>query len=74
MWKKGCLFGYIFRKTNNPMSKIYIKAEMQIVVESDLQDVNDIMDNVTFDMTSANRDAVEVYDATITKFVIDDAK
>jgi len=56
------------------MSKIYIKAEMQIVVESDLQDVNDIMDNVTFDMTSANRDAVEVYDATITKFVIDDAK
>lgn len=74
MWKKGRLFGYIFRKTNRTMSKIYIKAEMQIVVESDLQDVNDIMDNVTFDMTSANRDAVEVYDATITKSVIDDAK
>ena len=56
------------------MSKIYIKAEMQIVVESDLQNVDDIMDNVTFNMTSTNRDNVEVYDATITKCVIDDAK
>ena len=56
------------------MSKIYIKAEMTIVVESDLTNVDDIMDNLSFDMVSENCDVVEVYDATITKVVIDDAK
>ena len=55
------------------MAKVYLKVEMRVIVDTDLNDVNDIMDGIDIDTTSCNED-VAVEDCEVTNVVVEDAK
>ena len=43
------------------MSKIFMEVTLQVVVESDLDNKDEIMEYLDFEVYSDNRDKVEVY-------------
>lgn len=56
------------------MSKVYLKAEVTIIVDTDLSDVNEIADRLNVNVTSNDRDSVEVYENEFETLKIVDAK
>ena len=55
------------------MSKVYLKVELSIIVDTDLQGVDNIMDNIDINVTS-NSENVDVMDSEVNNFQITDAK
>ncbi len=55
------------------MSKVYLKVEMRVIVDTDLESVDDIVENLDFDITP-NSENVEVYDTEIQNFHVEDSK
>jgi hypothetical protein len=55
------------------MSKVYLKVELSIIVDTDLQGADNIMDNIDINVTS-NSENVDVMDSEVNNFQITDAK
>jgi len=55
------------------MSKVYLRVEMRVIVDTDLESVDDIVENLDFDITP-NSENVEVYDTEIQNFHMEDSK
>lgn len=53
--------------------KVYLKVSMNLIVDTDINNVDDIMDNITID-AYGNDDSVEVYDNTVENYEVTDAK
>lgn len=45
-----------------------------VIVDTELANIDDIMDNLSFQVTSDDRDAVEVEDFEIVEYHVEDAK
>ena len=54
-------------------SRVYLKAEVTICLDTDLESVDDIMDSIDIKAVPCD-DNVEVYDCEVTNFSIIDAK
>lgn len=55
------------------MSKVYIKVELRVIVDTDLKSADDIMDNMDIE-AKGNTENVEVYDTEVENFQVEDAK
>ena len=55
------------------MSKVYMKVEVEIIVDTDLTGADEIIDNIDFSAVP-NSENVEVYDLEVTNFQVTDAK
>lgn len=58
---------------DSEMSKVYLRVEMRVIVDTDLESVDDIVENLDFDITP-NSENVEVYDTEIQNFHMEDSK
>jgi len=55
------------------MSKVYMDITLRVIVETDLENPNDIVDNLDINV-SPDSEEVEVYDHEVENFNIVDAK
>jgi hypothetical protein len=55
------------------MSKVYLKVNMRVIVDTDLSSVDDIMENIDF-YAEGNTEEVEVLDHEVDNFYIEDSK
>ena len=55
------------------MSKIYLKAEVRITIETELTDMDDILEGLDFNAQSLSED-IDIYDFGVDKFQVEDAK
>lgn len=57
------------------MAKVYLKVEMRVIVDTDLNDVNDIMDCIDIDATTCvDEDVLLLEDCEVTNTIVEDAK
>lgn len=54
------------------MSKVYLSVKMNIIVDTDLNDVDEIMENMEI-FANGNDDEVMVLDSEVTDFEVTDA-
>lgn len=54
------------------MSKVYLNVNLKLIVDTDLESLDDIMDDIDIDVYG--NDNVDVQDCTIDNYEVDDAK
>ena len=55
------------------MSKVYMQVTLNLIVDTDLENVDDIMESIDIEATP-NDENVEVYDCEVENYYITDSK